>query len=169
MVNCTSVRTRAWWRLSGLEILGVLLGAGTGLVSAAPLLWLALEAEQLGNVPLLSTAGFQSWELLVLWAGSALVGGYLAANLTRYLSALNNVAAYRWVQYLLHLCVGVVIIMLLAPLPVALLLGPWLGGIVQSYVVGGGLVGWQSGVIAFVFLYTFRTLEQIRHTRESGP
>ena len=30
------------------------------------------------------------------------------------------------------------------------------------YVSTGGLVGWQPGVISFVFLYTFRVLERRR-------
>jgi hypothetical protein len=162
------------WRLSRLELAGALVGAATGLIAAAPLLWLAVEAHRTDDVSLSAAARFQPWELIVIWGGGAIVGGYLAALLTRLLLRVQeaSVRPLRWSQHVLHLLAGAVAIMLVAAAPAAgllALLNPHPGAFIALYLVAGGLVGWQSGVIALVFLYTFQTLDQIRRNKERNP
>lgn len=166
--------SKPWWRLSRLETAGAAVGAATGLIAVAPLLWLASEAHRTGDVSLSPAARFQPWELIVVWAGGALVGGYLAALLTRLLLRVQeaHTRPLKWPQHLLHLLVGTIITMLVAAAPAAgllALLNPHPGAFFALYLIAGGLVGWQSGVIALVFLYTFQTLDQIRRSKESNP
>lgn len=162
------------WRLSRLEFAGAAVGAVTGLIAAAPLLWLAVEAHRTGDVSLSPAARFQPWELVVIWAGGALVGGYLAALLARLLLRVQETSnqPLKWSHHVLHLLVGAIVIMLVAAAPAAgllALLNPHPGAFFALYLVAGGLVGWQSGVIALVFLYTFQTLDQIRRNKEHNP
>jgi hypothetical protein len=158
----------SWWRLSWLEIAGAAVGAVTGLIAAAPLLWLASEAHRTGDVGISPAASFRPVELLVMWAVGALLGGYLAALLSRAFMRLQPLARLNWSQYALHLFGGASIIIILAPaLPAALLaLTGTQNHFLELYLIAGGLVGWQSGVIALVFLYTFRMLERIHRNKE---
>jgi hypothetical protein len=151
--------------LSGVETVGVLLGGAMGLIAAAPLLWLAAEAGRTGNPELHGAARFSLLQLGLLWFSGAVFGGYLAAYLARRLGPLLVAAGRRWARHLAHLLGGALLIALLAPAPAAALLALAAGGLTrlpEFYLVGGGLVAWQSGVIAFVFLYTFRTMERLR-------
>ena len=162
------------WRLSRLEFVGAAVGAATGLIAAAPLLWLAFEAHRTGDISLSPAGRFQPWELLVTWAVSAVVGGYGAALFTRLLLRVDEATnrPVRWPRYLLHLVAGTLLIMLIAPAPSAALLShftPYPGAFFELYLVAGALVGWQSGVIALVFLYTFQTLNHLRRTKETEP
>ena len=155
--------------LTRLELVGGAVGAGTGLIAAAPLLWLAVEAHRVHNVGLSPAARFRPWELLVLWGAGALIGALVAAWLTRAFLRLNDVQRLHWAQHLLHLFAGAIVIIIAAPALPALLLA-WLvpgnNDFLAFYLVGGTLVGWQSGVIAYVFLYTFRMLDAIRSAKE---
>ncbi|MGE5530924.1 MAG: hypothetical protein ACM3VW_02245 [Bacteroidota bacterium] len=159
---------RSWWRLSWLEIAGAAVGAVTGLIAAAPLLWLASEAHRTGDFSISPAASFKPVELLVMWATGALLGGYLAALLTRAFMRLQPLPKPHWGQYALHLFGGASIIIIVAPaLPAALLaLVGAQSHFLELYLIAGGLVGWQSGVITLVFLYTFRMLERIHRNKE---
>lgn len=161
-------RKPRWWRLSRLECWGCLVGAVTGLIAAAPLLWLAAEAHRIGHAELIRAARFQPWELVGLWFGGMLVGSLLAVHLARGLLRVQGLQPVHWPQHLLHLFLGAVIIMVVAAVPAALLLGLLQGprSFLDLYLIGGGLVGWQSGVIAYVFLYTFNMLDQVRRHKE---
>ncbi|MEN6304044.1 MAG: hypothetical protein ABFD96_15035 [Armatimonadia bacterium] len=163
-------------RLAHLELVATGLGAAMGLVAAAPLVWLTVEAQRTGNFGLSRTATFYLWELGALWLGGALTGGWLAALLSRALlrEPLGAGAAdcpagggqpVPLARRLLHLVLGTIIIIILAPAPAALVLAfayRQVAALVDFYLIGGGLIGWQSGVIAFVFLYTFEALERRR-------
>ena len=156
------------WRLSRLDLAGAAVGAVTGLIAAAPLLWLASEAHRTGDVAISPAAGFKPVQLLVMWAVGALLGGYLAALLTRAFMRLQPFPRPNWGQYVLHLFSGASLIVILAPaLPAALLaLVGSQSRFLELYLIAGGLVGWQSGVIALVFLYTFRMLDRIHRNKE---
>lgn len=156
------------WRPSRLDLAGAAVGAATGLIAAAPLLWLAAEAHRTGDLTISPSAGFRPLELLVMWAVGALLGGYLAALLTRSFMRLQPFSGPHWGQYVLHLLGGASIIIIAAPaLPAALLaLIATQSRFLELYLIAGGLVGWQSGVITLVFLYTFRMLERIHRNKE---
>jgi hypothetical protein len=156
-------------RLTRLELVGGAVGAGTGLIAAAPLLWLAAEAHRVNDAGLSPAARFRPWELLVLWGAGALIGAALAAWLTRAFVRLSDVQRLHWGQHLLHLFAGAVLIIVVAPALPGLLLArltPGGNDFLACYLVGGTLVGWQSGVIAYVFLYTFRMLDHLRNPKE---
>jgi hypothetical protein len=159
---------RHWWRLSRLDLAGAAVGAVTGLIAAAPLLWLAAEAHRVGDFGLSPAASFRPPELLMMWAAGALLGGYLAALLTKAFMRLQPLPKPHWGQYVLHLFSGASIIIIVAPaLPAALLaLLNAQSHFLELYLIAGGLVGWQSGVITLVFLYTFRMLERIHRNKE---
>lgn len=160
-------------RLTRLELLAMVLGAFMGLVASAPLLWLTAEAHRTGNLGLSRAAQFYVWELTIMWLGGQLTGGLIAAALSRRLSPGSAMAAADngkgpWTQHLLHLALGTIIIMILAPAPAALvlaLIARQADALVEFYLVGGGLIGWQAGVITFVFLYTFKTVEHLSAQR----
>jgi len=163
-------------RLAHLEFVATGLGAAMGLVAAAPLVWLTVEAQRTGNFGLSRTATFYLWELGALWLGGALTGGWLAALLSRALlreplggraadGSADSAQPVPLARRLLHLVLGTIIIIILAPAPAALVLAfayRQVAALVDFYLIGGGLIGWQSGVIAFVFLYTFEVLEKRR-------
>ncbi|MHB8994053.1 MAG: hypothetical protein ACYC63_02265 [Armatimonadota bacterium] len=158
----------SWWRPSRLDLAGAAVGALTGLIAAAPLLWLAAEAHRTGDLTMSPAADFRPLELLAMWAVGSLLGGWLAALLTRAFMRLQPLPRPRWGQYVLHLCGGASIIIIVAPaLPAALLaLVATQSHFLEFYLIAGGLVGWQSGVITLVFLYTFRMLERIHRNKE---
>lgn len=163
-----------WWRPRRSEAVGLAVGALTGLVAATPLLWLAWEARRL-EAPQLTPAGqLTALELLLNWVGGVVVGGLLAVNLTRALLRSPEVWAAGIARHLLLILGGGIGVGVLAPLPVALVLAVVTGrvdSLCLLYLLGGGCVGWQPGVIAFVFLYTFSLLEkhQRRTFKEEAP
>ena len=157
---------RPSWRLTKVEMVGVLLGAVMGLAATAPLLWLAAEARRISHPEITPAARFLPGELLLLWLGGSVIGGYLAAHLSRPLRDLPEAALRRGrLSLLWRLLGGCLLLVLVAPAPMAIVLGLIKGGpraIPGVYLVGGALVGWEPAVIAFVFLYTFRLLERLR-------
>ena len=87
----------------------------------------------------------------------------LAAHAVRRLSRRAEMASPA--AHVLCLVAGSAVVALLSPLPpalVALALTRHAATFGLYYVSTGGLVGWQPGVISFVFLYTFRVLERRR-------
>ena len=137
------------------------LGAALGLVAAGPLVWLSAEAHRTGNAELSPAASLFPRQLLLVWLSSAVVGGLLAAALSRLAGREPRGMA----RHLLRLLGGIAMIVLLAPLPAALIATLALRSaetFYAYYVVSGGLIGWQSGVVGFVFLYTFRAVERRR-------
>ena len=159
---------RQWWQMSRVDLVGAALGMGVGLVAAGPLMWLAEEARRAGNTDLTPAGRFASWQLLAVWGGGSLVGSFVAAVLARAL--IRPGAAARGLAVAAHLLAGSIVVGVLAPVLPALLLGLREGSLRlawECYTVAGGFVGWQSGLIAFVFLYTFRWLEQVRRAREA--
>jgi hypothetical protein len=148
--------------LTRLDLLGITLGAILGLVAAGPLVWLSAEAHRTGNVELSRAASLFPRQLLLVWLSSALCGGLLAAALSR----LSGRGPRGLAGHLLRLAGGIAMIVLLSPLPAALIAMVVLrsaAAFTAYYVVSGGLIGWQSGVVSFVFLYTFRAVEGRRN------
>jgi hypothetical protein len=147
------------FRLTRLDALGIGLGAALGLMAAAPLLWLSAEAHRTDNPELSRAASLFPRQLLGVWLCSAVVGGLLAAALSR----LTGGGAAGMARHLLRLLGGIAAIVLLAPLPAALIATLALRSaeaFTAYYLISGGLIGWQSGVVSFVFLYTFRAAEK---------
>jgi hypothetical protein len=164
MTERPQVQSASVWRLGRLEIIALAIGAGIGLMAAAPLLWLSSEAQRTGHSDLGAAATLSPAQLLLVWLIGTVVGGWLAAGLVRRMLGAADVRG-GLARHLVQLAVGVILIVLLSPLPLAL------AAVVGSrqphvfhlyYISSGGLVGWQPGVISFVFLYTFRVLEQRR-------
>lgn len=152
---------RPWWKLGGLERVALMLGAAVGLAAAAPMLWLSAEAQRTGQTELTAAAALRPGELLLVWLAGSVFGGVIAALLVRHLRGRGK----GLMRHLLYLALGIGVLVLLAPLPLALVV---LAVTRQPdeftlyYISCGGLIGWQPGVISFVFLYTFRALEQRR-------
>jgi hypothetical protein len=158
--------------LSGTEVVGLLVGLGLGLLGVGPLIWLAAEAHRVGHMELTRAGYFPPAQLALVWLLSALLGGYLAARLTRWLGTLGAAQPRNWPAHLARLALACGLTALAAPLLPALILALLRGEPGQfgmCYRVAGGFVGWQSGVIVAVFLYTFRVLHQIRIAREVCP
>jgi hypothetical protein len=163
MAPATDVRPVRWWQLTRLEQVALLLGALIGLGAAAPLLWLSAEALRTGHTELTAASHLYPRALLLVWLFGALLGGLLAAQLARRLSGPEG--SISAVGHLGRLVAGTVAVAVLAPLPLALVALAITGHAATFglyYVASGGLVGWQPGVISFVFLYTFQVLEQRR-------
>jgi len=162
MASETHLTPAPWWKLQRLEQVALLLGALISLGAAAPLVWLSAEAQRIGHMELTAASHLYPRALLLVWLGGAVVGGLLAATTARRLSH-GPADRRRLLGHALALAGGAAFIALLAPLPVALVA---LAVTRQPdtfslyYVSSGGAVGWQPGVIGFVFLYTFRVLEQ---------
>jgi len=152
----------SWWKLGRLEQVALILGAVVGLGAAAPLVWLSAEALRTGHTELTGASHLYPRALLAVWLASALVGGLLAAQLVR--RASGGLAARREaLSHVLGLVGGSLLIALVSPLPLALVAFAVTRepAVFKLYYVStGGLVGWQPGVISFVFLYTFRALER---------
>lgn len=158
--------------LSGTEAVGVGVGLGLGLLGVGPLIWLAAEAHRVGHMELTRAGYFPPSQLALVWLLSALVGGYIAARLTRWLGALGAARPRFWPGHLARLVLACGLTALAAPLLPALILALLRDEPAQfamCYLVAGGFIGWQSGVIVAVFLYTFRVLQQIRIAREVSP
>lgn len=163
MTPDTQVPPSAWWKLGRLELVALALGAVVGLAAAAPLVWLSAEALRTGHTELTAASHLYPGELLVVWLCGALIGGVLAAHAVRRMT--RGAAVVSPAAHVLRLVAGSVVVALLSPLPpalVALALTRQAATFSLYYVSTGGLVGWQPGVISFVFLYTFRVLERRR-------
>lgn len=161
------VRARAWWRLGRLEQTALILGAVIGLMAAAPLLWLSSEAHRTHHSELSAAEALYPRELLLVWLAGALVGGMLAAQLARHFTGAGRMPAVP--GHLARLLGGIIVIALVSPLPLAVIataISRQPHAFVLYYISSGGLIGWQPGVISFVFLYTFRALE--RRRQEAG-
>lgn len=159
----TKVQRRAWWKLGRLEQVALLLGAVIGLVAAAPLVWLSAEAHRTGHSEFTAAAGLYPTELLLVWLAGAGVGGLLAAQLVRRFAAADTPPAVP--GHVLRLLGGILVVTILSPLPlalVAMLITRHPQTFSLYYLSSGGLIGWQPGVISFVFLYTFRALAERR-------
>ncbi|MBU0609793.1 MAG: hypothetical protein KKI08_18050 [Armatimonadetes bacterium] len=168
MASETDLPRAPWWKLQRLEQVALLLGALISLGAAAPLVWLSAEAQRIGHMELTAASHLYPRALLLVWLGGAVVGGLLAAKLAR---GVSRAAAGRGgvLGHALRLAGGAWLIAVLSPLPVALVA---LAVTRQPdtfslyYVSSGGAVGWQPGVISFVFLYTFRVLEQRKNDND---
>jgi hypothetical protein len=147
-----------WWRLGRLEQVALVLGALIGLGAAAPLVWLSAEALRTGHTELTAASHLYPRALLLVWLCGALIGGVLAAQLARRLR--NGGTMPSAAVHFLRVVGSIVLIALLSPLPPALVALAVTFSL--YYVSSGWLVGWQPGVISFVFLYTFRVLERRR-------
>lgn len=161
MTDLPPIQPRPWWKLGGLERVALMLGAAVGLAAAAPMLWLSAEAHRTGHAELTPAAALRPVELLLVWLAGSVFGGIIAALLVRYFRG----RAKGLLRHLLYLSMGVAAVVVLAPLPLALvilLITRQPGEFTLYYISSGGLIGWQPGVISFVFLYTFRVLEQRR-------
>jgi hypothetical protein len=155
-----------------VDAVGAGLGLGLGLLAAGPLMWLAAEARRIQNFELTPAGRFASWQLMALWLVSSAIGTYLAGVLARALVGPRTARPRPWLGAAALLALGSVAVVLAAPVLPALLLGAVAASRLLAwnlYLTAGSFVGWQSGLIAFVFLYTFRWLEQIRRTREVVP
>lgn len=163
---------RAWWRLSRVDAVGVALGLGLGFLAAGPLMWLAAEASRVQNFELTPAGRFATWQLVALWLASSAIGALLAAVLARTLVGPREAWPRPWWRAAAVMATGGLVVAVFAPVLPALLLGAWARSghlALDLYLLAGSFIGWQSGLIAFVFLYTFRWLEQIRRVREVAP
>lgn len=164
--------SRSWWRLSRVDAVGAALGLGLGFLAAGPLLWLAAEARRIQNFELTPAGRFAPGQLVTLWLVSSGLGALLAALLARALVGTPEAPPRCWWHGLARMAAGSLVIVAVAPILPALLLGLLANSrhlALDLYLLAGSFVGWQSGLIAFVFLYTFRWLEQIRRAREVAP
>jgi hypothetical protein len=160
-----------WWQPRRSEVVGVAMGALTGLVAATPLLWMAWEARRAGLPGWAGGGQLTAMELALNWVGGVVVGGLLAMNLARLLLGSPGLQSAGAGRHLLVVVGGSVLVALLAPVPVALGLALAAGqpaSIGLWYLLGGGIMGWQPGVIAFVFLYTLGLLEKRKYPVEKA-
>ncbi|NPV48172.1 MAG: hypothetical protein HPY69_14570 [Armatimonadetes bacterium] len=170
--NTATAPDRSWWRLSRVDAVGAALGLGLGFLAAGPLLWLAAEARRIQNFELTPAGRFAPGQLVALWLVSSVLGSLLAALLARALVGPAGASPRPWWHGVTMMAAGSLVVVVAAPLLPALLLGLLASSrhlALDLYLLAGSFVGWQSGLIAFVFLYTFRWLEQIRRAREVVP
>jgi len=147
--------------LTRLDALGISLGAALGLAAASPLVWLSAEAHRTGNAELSPAAALYPRALLLVWLSSAVFGGLLAAALSQWATGEDGGL---W-RHAGRLAGGIALIAVLAPLPAGVVAAVALRSataFMTYYAISGGLIGWQSGVVSFVFLYTFRVMERRR-------
>lgn len=158
------------WRFAGVEWVGLGLGLGLSLCAATPLIGMAAEIGRLRQPGLNPLASAGPGELWAVWLASSLLGGCLAIPLARWLACSVPGGRRYWLRHLVRLLGGSGVVGLAGPLIPGVLVGVLNGrglGVGGCYLAVGGVIGWQAGVIAFVFLYTFRALEMIRSSGRS--
>ena len=156
--------------LSGVEWVGLGLGLALSLAAAALLIAVADEARRLQDLELTQAGRYTAKELWAVWLASSLLGGLGAAWVARRLTVTKSPAGRRsWRAHLGRLLVGSGLVAVYGPLVPGLVLGAVDGrglGPVGCYLATGSFIGWQAGMITFVFLYTFHALQTARDARE---